>query len=235
MATMSTYELKVTGMLKESASEAQVEAAEKAFREIFEPKPPTGSGKWQDDFVLKDETELEKDTTVEDASWELMKGSKLKDGSTLAPGSILNDSTVFDTPIKDTEVTARTVVLRGTLLTKGTKLKDTAYTAGIWEVNREATPEWAGDGTEKGTYLLLSFLGLVGVVRKGALGQHWDKQTAQDELKWFYKYKKEKWFKELIKALKKFNNDWGEHGKDVLEEEARIRDLKWYCGNGGGP
>ncbi len=63
------------------------------------------------------------------------------------------------------------------------------------------------------------------------MGHHWARQTAPDDLEWFYKYKDTDWYKKLVADLIRFN----EYYANVLEEGARIRDLKWYCGNGSGP
>jgi hypothetical protein len=69
------------------------------------------------------------------------------------------------------------------------------------------------------------------VSRPGALGHHWTMQSAQDDLKWFYQYREQDWFQKLVYALIDFNTKYAAN----LEEKLRIRDVKWYCGNGSGP
>jgi hypothetical protein len=231
---MSSYDLKVAGMLKEGVDPAQAEKAAAAFHDIFFPASPSGS--WVEEFVLSPDTILKQDATVEDEAWVLLIGSSLEANTVVKTDSVLNGKPVgADMPLKaKTPVTSHTALVAGSLLAKGSLLKNEPYTKAFWRAEMEDTLEW-GDGTsgpqKVGTYGVLTFQGMVATIRRASLGQQWARQTALDDLEWFYKYRKTPWFLGLLKELIAFNKQW----EPILEEEARIRDLKWYCGDGSGP
>jgi hypothetical protein len=237
MPTMSSYELKVTALLKEGADPTKAAQATADFMGIF-PAPTPGGSAWTDKFLLPADTKLTQPVTVEDEGWVLMKGSVLEPGTLLKHGSIFNGS-----PVKtDMTLAAQAVVMdpttlaAGSIIAKDSVLKNDPWTVWLWRAAAEDTPEWESSGSSgqpqpAGRYGLLSFHGAVGTIRRGALGQQWARQTAPDDLAWFYKYRKTEWFLSMLAALIAFNAQW----EDILEEEARVRDLKWYCGNGSGP
>lgn len=237
MPTMATYELKVTALIKDGTSPGDVTAAGTDFQNLW-PAPATAPwGSWPTDFFPWEKSTLQTDTTIEDKSWDILLGSVLAAGSLIAAGSILNGSTVA-TPTTlgmDTTIVTTTTLVRGTLLKAGTVFVNSNYSVMLWRAGHEPTPKWELGGPDGvqivGDYEVLTGQAAVGVIRAGALGQQWAMQSAIDDLQWFYQYRKTAWFKKLIADLIRFNTRWA----TILAEGARIRELKWYCGNGSGP
>jgi hypothetical protein len=234
MPTMSSYDLKVTGLLKPDADPARAAAAEADFHALF-PTPQPGPS-WSWDFVISYTTTLETATPISDEEGEIMVGSQLAATSYLLKNSVLNGVTLMDhTSLSTmTQITAETFLQEGSLLQPGTVLANVEYRPLLWRVGAENTAKWilvSGQIERAGNYRLLSFVGQVGVVRPGSLGHHWAIQTAKDDLKWFYTYRNQPWFKKLVALLIEFNQEYA----DVLAETVRIRDVKWYCGDGSGP
>jgi hypothetical protein len=235
MPTMSTYELKITGLVKaDDPNPAEVFARFKALMDWGTP--------WADKFglVYEQAEPLKKDTAPIHEWWGVPIGSVLAEMSVVAVGSTLNGQKVQGQPHKvpvDThlDITDHTVLAPGSIVAKGSTLRRAPWVKMAWEIRMEESPRWdlGADGKAfiSGNYQLLVMQGIMGVVRPGAFGENWDNESAPDELWWFYKYKSLPWFKELMAALITFNRAFASR----LEESARVRDLKWYCGNGAGP
>lgn len=237
MPTMASYELKVTALIKDGTPEADAAAAAHHFENLCQAPAQAPSGSWSTDFFPWDTSTFEKDTDVTDGDWEILTGSLLKRDSRIQSGSTLNGVPQGTTQIlgADTPITGRTILKQGSMLKAGTVLVNAQYSVLLWKSGREATPKWALKGMSDveivGSYELLTMQAVLGIIRGGALGQQWAMQSGVDDLKWFYRYRHTPWFKKLIADLIKFNTQWSK----ILEEGARIRDLKWYCGNGSGP
>jgi hypothetical protein len=235
MPTMSSYELKVTGLVK--ANDHDPEEIFARFQELMDHRTP-----WAEKFGLVYDLvkKLDKDTPPILEAWQIAIGSTLAEQSWIGDGSWLNGQPVpaggCKVPIgQSVAVTDRTVLCPTSIVAKDSQLRRAPYTKLAWEIRMEESPQWNLDMNDQpyiaGTYHLLVFQGVMGVARPGAFGEHWDNQSAPYELWWFYKYKSLPWFKELMGALLRFNRAFA--GR--LEESARVRDLKWYCGNGAGP
>lgn len=237
MPTMASYELKVTALIKDGTPEADAAAAAHHFENLCQTPTQAPAGSWPTEFFPWAKSTLAARTTIEDSVWEILDGSVVRAGSRIQAGSTWNSQTVqntFDTQA-DTPITSSTLLRQGSILGAGTVLVNSKYSVMLWKSGREATPKWAlnaGGGIHVvGSYELLTMQGVIGVIRPGALGQQWAMQSGVDDLQWFYQYRKTPWFERLITDLIKFNTQWAK----ILEEGARIRDLKWYCGNGSGP
>lgn len=202
MATMSSYELKITGLLKSGIDEAKAAAAAAAFVTMCQDPATAPAGSWSPTFFPPSDTTYGADTPVEEGNWELLPGSLVKAGTQVKKDSTLNALPIcqdFTVPV-DTPITGPTVLKEGSLLKQGTVVRNATYTTLLWKAGCEDTPAW----------------GLA--AKPGEVD----------------KYKDTDWYKRLIAELIKFNDYWGGY-MNVLEEEVRIRDLKWYCGNGSGP
>jgi hypothetical protein len=231
---MSSYDLKVSGLLKPDADPARAAAAEADFHAIF-PSPQPGPS-WSWDFVIAYTTTLTALTPIDDEEGDVMVGSQLAAGSYLLKDSILNGvKLAAHTPLSSmTQITAQTFLQEGSALAPGTILANADYKTLQWRVGAEHTARWelvSGEIERTANYRLLTFVGAIGTVRSGSLGHSWAMQTAKDDLAWFYTYRSQPWFKKLVAQLIDFNAEYA----DVLAEGARIRDLKWYCGDGSGP
>jgi hypothetical protein len=231
---MSSYDLKVSGLLKPDADPARAAAAEADFHAIF-PSPQPGPS-WSWDFIIAYTTTLDELTPIDDEEGDVMVGSQLAATSYLLKDSILNGVklTAHTALQAMTPITAQTFLVEGSALAAGTILANPDYKTLEWRVGVENTARWElvdGEIERTGNYRLLVFYGVIGTVRPGSLGHSWAMQTAKDDLAWFYKYRSEPWFKKLVAQLIEFNTEYA----DVLAERTRIRDLKWYCGDGGGP
>ena len=86
MPTMSSYELKVTALLKGGADPTKAAQATADFLGIF-PAPTPGGSAWTDKFLLPADTKLTQPVTVEDEGWVLMKGSVPSSVASLFSGS----------------------------------------------------------------------------------------------------------------------------------------------------
>lgn len=234
MPTMSTYELKITGLVK--ADDPNPEEVFARFREMMDWGTP-----WAEKFGLVYEMAepLKKDTPQIQETWAVPIGSILSEMTLVAAGSLLNgvrQNQPYKVPVgTELKITHQTELAPGSVVTKGSTLRRAPWVKLAWEVRMEETPRWELDGDGKavitGNHHVLILQGLMGVVRRGSFGEHWDNQSAPEELWWFYKYKTLPWFKELMATLITFNTAFA--GR--LEESARVRDLKWYCGDGAGP
>lgn len=237
MPTMATYELKVTALIKDGTPDGEAGQAAEHFERIFQRPDSAPCGCWQTDFFPNYDTVLKEDTVVKEGDWDLLPGSKIKAQSHLLAGSILNERRLDfpETLGADTEVLSKTILKNGSILKAGTEIENDQYSTMLWRAGQEGVPKWGLHGhcdvKIVGRYGLLSFQGVIGIVRSGALGYQWARQSGLDDLEWFYKYREQSWFKKLIADLIKFNDQWAK----ILEEGARVRELKWYCGNGSGP
>jgi hypothetical protein len=232
---MSSYELKVTGLVK--VKDPDPEEVFARFQELMDYGTP-----WAQKFGLVYDLvkKLDADTRPIVEKWRVPIGSTLAQGSVVTEGSTLNGNAVgsggYKVPMSETlRIVDRTILNVDSIVTKDSVLERPPYVKLAWEVRMEESPHWDLDGSGQpyiaGNYHLLVFQGVMGVARTGAFGEHWDNQSAPYELWWFYKYKSLPWFKELMGALLRFNRAFAPR----LEESARVRDLKWYCGNGAGP
>lgn len=233
MPTMSLYELKVSGLVK--AGDPDPGEVFTKFEEIMDYGTSWGQLFGQ---VNEPPLPLKTDTPPILESWLVPNGSKLAENSKIVKDSLLNgqkltsDTTV---PAGGVAVTGKTLLLPGAIVARGSTLVRDPLKQTAWEVRMEESPQWgldtSGNPVIIGTYHALSLHGIMSVTRPGALGQHWDNQSGPDDLWWFYKYKTLPWFKALMAVLIDFNSKFAVR----LAEPARVRDLKWYCGNGAGP
>jgi hypothetical protein len=232
MPTMSSYDLKITGLVR--PNDANPDQVFATFQAIMDYGTP-----WAQKFAQVNESPhpLANDTPSIAETWTLPVGSVLAAKSMLADGSTLNDQPIlgdFMLP-NPVEVVGTAVLMPRSVVAAGSTLRREPYYKLLWEVGMEQSPHWdvdpAGTPVITGTYRMLSLHALMAVMRPGALGEHWDNGSAPEDLWWFYKYKSLPWFAELMAVLVAFNRTFASR----LAEPARVRDLKWYCGNGAGP
>ncbi len=162
MATMSTYELKITGLLKGDVDEAQTAAAAAAFIEMCQPPETAPPDSWSKTFFPLNDTRLAKDTPVVEGGWDVMVGSLLKAGTRLLKDSTLNGVPLCkDFDLKaDMQVTGESVLAEGSLLKKDSVLRNEAYKTMVWKAVLDHTPDWElgrkpGEIEKHGTYGLL--------------------------------------------------------------------------------
>jgi len=235
MPTMSSYELKVSGML-ETGDNAKVALAISDFKTMMN----YDASAWAQQFAQSQAipNALKRAVTVDDAVWDFQKNSMLTKNSLVKAGSFLNDilQTADLTLTVDTLIIGVTTLQKGSIVGAGSIVVSEPYRQVVWDVRPEIVPKWTivnGIAEPTGTYVRLTLNGFVVAARQGALGEQWGKQTAQDDLEWFYKYRTQLWFKTLIKTLIEYNDKWSKQA--ILAESLRVRDVKWYCGNGAGP
>jgi hypothetical protein len=231
MPTMASYDLKITGLVK--SDDPNPETVFASFKAIMDWGTP-----WAQKFGQVNEAPrpITKDTTILE-TWAIPIGSRLAVKSVLVDGSTLNDQPVKGdlTLHNPVDVVATTVLRPHSVVAVGSTLRREPFAKLTWDIRMEDSPKWDVDATGTplivGNHHMLSQHGAMAVVRGGALGEHWDNQSAPDELWWFYKYKTLPWFSMLMGALVVFNRNYAAR----LWEPVRVRDLKWYCGNGAGP